>query len=198
MSKAATDTLEKVASEFEAEVLADLQSGRDQAMQTIEAARKETAEAVAKTLEAGTKQAESVRRQVIGAAELDVRNAQLRSLEVAVSDVFESAAKRVSSLPEEAYEKALATLIKEGMGIIGDKAKVHASGDQKKAVSNVVRGLNRGTAKLTLDEKGIETIGGVMLSAADGTIRFDNTFEARLERMRPSLRKDVAGILTGA
>jgi V/A-type H+-transporting ATPase subunit E len=49
-----------------------------------------------------------------------------------------------------------------------------------------------------LSEDSIETIGGIVLSNADGTVKFDNTFESRLERMRPALRKEVAGILTSS
>jgi len=41
-------------------------------------------------------------------------------------------------------------------------------------------------------------MGGVVLTTSDGSIRFDNTFEARLERTKPTLRKDVAAILAGA
>ena len=91
MSKAATDTLQKVSTEFEAEVLSDLQSGRDQAVQIVQSIRKESAEAVAKTIEGGERQAESVRRQIIGAAELEVRYAKLRAMEYAVNVVFVSA-----------------------------------------------------------------------------------------------------------
>jgi len=198
MSKAATDTLQKVSSEFEAEVLSDLQAGRDQAHQTVQTVRKETSEAVAKIIEGGERQAESVKRQIVGAAELEVRNAQLRSLEKSVNEAFDSAVRRVSSLSDSAVESSLAALIREGMDAIGPKAVVHCSAKQRKAVSSAVRKLNKGVVKLTVDEKGIETIGGVVLSTSNGSVKFDNTFEARLERMRPTLRKEVAGILTGS
>jgi V/A-type H+/Na+-transporting ATPase subunit E len=198
MSKAASDTLEKVSTEFEAEVLADLQAGRDQAVQNVQTIRRETAEEVGKALEAGERQADSVRRQIIGAAELEVRNAQLRSLEAAVTEVFDSAVRKVSSLSGQDEEESLTNLIREGMDVIGSKAVVHSSAKERKAVSAAVRKLNKGPVKLTVDEEGIETIGGVTLTSSDGSVKFDNTFEARLERMRPELRKEVAGILSGA
>jgi len=81
MSKAAADTLAKVSGEFEAEVLADLENRRKETLAKVESVRKETSEAVAKILETSVKQAESVKRQIIGTAELEARNAQLRSLE---------------------------------------------------------------------------------------------------------------------
>lgn len=198
MSKAAEDTLQKVSAEFEAEMLSDLQAGRDQAMQNMERIRREAAGEVAKAIENGERQAESTQRQIVGAAELDVRNAQLKSLESGVNEVFASAIRRVSSLSGPAEEGTLSTLISEGLEVIGNKAVVHCSPKQKKAVSAAVKKLNKGPVRLSVDEKGIETIGGVMLSTSDGSVKFDNTFEARLERMRPTLRKEVAGILAGS
>ena len=197
MSKAASDTLEKVSGEFETEVLADLESGRSETFARIDAVRKETAEAVDKILETSEKQAESVKRQIIGTAELDARNAQLRSLERAVNEAFDLAAKQISAVSGASQEKALATLIQEGLDVIGPRAKVWCASKDRKAVSSAIRKLGSRT-KLSLDDREIDTMGGVILTTADGTVRFDNTFEARFERMRPTLRKAIAAILTGA
>ena len=195
MSKAASDTLEKVSEEFENEVLADLEAGRSEALARIEALRKETIEAVGKILETSEKRAESVKRQIIGAAELDARNAQLRSLEKAVNEAFDLATKQISTVSGAAQEKALASLIQEGLDVIGPRAKVSCASKDRKAVSSAIRKLG-GKAKLSLDDGEVDTMGGVILTTPDETVRFDNTFEARLERMRPTLRKAVAAILT--
>lgn len=197
MSKAATDTLEKVSAEFEAEIMADLQSGLTEALSRIGAARKLAAEATAKTLVNGERQAESVKRQMIGAAELEARNAELKSLERAINEVFDLAIKEVSELSGVAHEEALARLIEEGLEVIGPRATVQCNAREKKEVASVIRRMG-GKAKVTLDDQSIDAIGGVMLANDDGSVRFDNTFEARLERMRPALRKEVAGVLTGA
>lgn len=197
MSKAAADTLEKVSGEFEAEVLADLEKGRTETLARVEAVRKETEEAVAKILETSAKQAESVKRQIIGAAELEARNAQLKLVEKAVNDAFGLATKEVSGSSGAAYERAVEKLIQEGLEVIGSTAKVRCASKDKKAVASAIRKL-AGKAKVSFDEEPIETMGGVVLTTPDGSVRFDNTFEARLERMKPTLRKDVAAILTGA
>jgi len=196
LSKAASDTLEKVSGEFETEALADLEAARSETLARIEAVRKETSEAVGKILETGEKQAESVKRQIIGAAELDARNAQLRSLEKAVNEAFDLAAKQISAVSGASQEKALASLIEEGLEVIGPRARVSCASKDRRAVSAAMKKLGN-TAKLSLDEEDVDTMGGVILTTTDGTVRFDNTFEARLERMRPTLRKAVAAILTG-
>jgi V/A-type H+-transporting ATPase subunit E len=195
MSKAATDTLEKVSGEFEGEVLADLQAGRGQALSLIESTRREAAETVAKILQSGTKQAESLKRQIIGAAELKVRNAQLEAMEEAVNGAFSDAVRGIHKVPRVRYEKCIAHLLKEGIDVIGPKATVSCNSRDRDAVASAAGKLSKGPVALTLDSNGLETAGGVVLTTSDGSVRFDNTFEARLERMRPTLRKDVADLL---
>ena len=197
MSKAASDTLEKVSGEFEAEVLADLESGRKEASAAVEAVRKETEEAVAKILETSMKQAESVKRQIVGAAELEARNAQLLSLEKAVNAAFELATSEVASLSGARHDDAIRRLIQEGLEVIGAKANVSCASKDRHAAASAVRKLGP-KARVSLDEETVDTIGGVVLTTPDGSVRFDNTFEARLERMKPDLRKDIAAVLTGA
>jgi V/A-type H+-transporting ATPase subunit E len=198
MSKAASDTLEKVSGEFEAEVMAELEKGRRDAITLIESARKEASEAVSKILETGIKQAESTRRQIIGAAELAARNAQLKSLEKAVNEVFELATKEIASATGSLYEKSIVGLIKEGISVIGPRARVQCSSKDRKMAASAIKKLEGGQTKLSLDDTPVDAMGGVVLTTSDGSIRFDNTFEARLERMKPTLRKDVAAILAGS
>lgn len=196
MSKAAADTLEKVSNEFEGDVLADLQEGRDQALALIESAKREATEAVAKILQSGTKQAESLRRQMIGAAELKVRNAQLEAMEEAVSGAFGDAIRGMRKVSASRYEKCVSRLIKEGIDVIGPKAVVSCNSRDRDAVTEAARKLSKGAVALTVGQSNLETIGGVVLTSTDGNVRFDNTFEARLERMRPVLRKEVATLLS--
>ncbi len=189
--------MDKVSGEFVSEVLADLQGGRDQALAVVESARRETLEAVAKILQTGTKQAESLKRQIVGAAELEVRNTQLRAMEEAVNRAFGAAISRITKSSPARYEKSVVKLIKEGIDAIGPKAVVACSSEDRNVVASAVRKLNKGAVRLKVDAKSLDTIGGVVLAANSGSIRFDNTFEARLERMKPALRKDVAALLGG-
>lgn len=193
---AAKDTLQKVSDQFETELVAELEQLRDQSSALVEAARKEAGEAVAKTLEDSSRQAESLRRQIIGAAELEARNAQLRALEAAVGEVFERAQRAIAETPPTELEEALERLVKEGLEVIGRSATVYCNAKDKKAVVSIARRLSKGQVKLHVDEKSIQTLGGVTLASPDGLVRFENTFEARLERMRPSLRKDIAELLS--
>jgi V/A-type H+-transporting ATPase subunit E len=196
MSKATADTLEKVSGEFESELLSELQDGKQQALSTVESSRREARIAVAKILDASIKQAESLKRQIMGGAELEARNAQLRTLEKAVVEVFDTAVKELQEGSSSRYEKALALLLKEGLEVIGPKAKIHCRPKDRRAVLAAIHRLGGRQSKLVLEEKEIDTIGGVVMSSMDGSVRFDNTFEARLERMKPTLRMEVSTVLT--
>ncbi len=119
-------------------------------------------------------------------------------MEEAINEVFDLAVKEVSDSSGPPYEKTLAHFIEEGLDVIGPRATVHCSAKDKKAATSAIRKLDAGKDSLAIGEKSIDTIGGVILTTTDGSVKFDNTFEARLERTRPSLRKEVAGLLTSA
>lgn len=189
-------TLDKVTSEVLNEISADLESGRTAALEQFQAMLKETKIEIAKVIEGGERLAESLKRQIIGSAELEARNKHLRTVEGATNQVFQDALKKISEGGSAQYEKALTRLIEDGLSVLGKGATVACNAKDKKIVSSVIGELNREEhAELKLDEKAIETVGGVILSSKDTTIRFDNTFEARLERIKPQLRREVARVL---
>jgi V/A-type H+-transporting ATPase subunit E len=197
LSRAASDTLQKVCDEFLGEVLAELDEGLKESSSLVQNSKKEAEESVAKITEAANKQAESLRRQILGTAELEARNMKLRALEKAVNGVFQEAIGRVAKAPPSRYEKSLTGLIREGVQVIGPEAHVACSERDRRLVSSIIERLNEEGMKLTLGKDKVDTLGGVVLYSPDGTIRFDNTVEARLERTRPELRKDVAALLSG-
>jgi len=50
--------------------------------------------------------------------------------------------------------------------------------------------------RLTLSPDTLNSIGGVLIVSADGNIRFDNSFEGRMERLAESLQGSIAERLT--
>jgi len=195
MSESTKYTLDKVTSEVLGEISIELESGKASAAEQVQAMLKETKGEVAKVLETGDRQAESIKRQIIGSAELEARNRLLRTVEEATSLVFQDALAKISQRGSAQYEKALTKLIEEGLEVIGKGATVACNSGDKRTVSSIVGQLNqKGHADLKVDEKSVEAVGGVIVSSRDGTVRFDNTFEARLERLKPQLRREVAAV----
>lgn len=194
---ATEETLQKVAGEFEGELLSLLEEGREQSVSFVQSSKKQTSEEVSKILEASVKQAEALKRQIIGTAELEARNSQLRVLEEAVEQVFSGAVSQIPKLESKRYQASLKQLLEEAIDVIGPNALVSTNSADAKEVFAIAKGIEGEKARLTPGDKRLETIGGVVLTTPDKSIRFDNTFEARLERLRPTLRKEVAAILSG-
>ena len=162
----------------------------------VKSTEKETFEAVTKILQTGVKRAEALKRQIIGTAELEVRNARLETVEEAINQAFSTAISRIKASPAR-YGKSIVKLINEGMNAIGPKAVVVCKLEDRELVTSIVRGLNKGPVRLTVDSNNLDTVGGVILSTSNGSLKFDNTFEARLRRMKSELRKEVAAQLSG-
>ena len=191
-------TLDKVSAEALAEIVAEIDSGKSEALEQLRSATRSTKAEVVKILEGSEREAESIRKQILGSAELEARNGTLRSLEDASNRVIQDSLSAVAEKRPAAYEKALAQLISEGAQVIGKSATVRCNARDKKVVGSIVKDLNsKSGLKLSLGEEDIVAAGGVVLESGDGTIRYDNTLEARLDRIRPQLRREIVNALSG-
>jgi vacuolar-type H+-ATPase subunit E/Vma4 len=189
-------TLDKVLSELLNEVDGELETGHKEALERVRVVLQETKSEATKILEMGDRQADSVKRKVLGSAELQSRNDVLRTLEGASNEIFQEALKNLSKSSNQ-YTRALERLIEEGVNVIGTDAVVECNSRDKDSVGAIIKGMNhKDGTKLTLAEKSIKTIGGVVLHSKDLSTRFDDTFETRLERMRPQLRSEVVKLLS--
>ena len=197
-SKSVEYTLDKVASEALAEIVAEVEAGKNDAMEQLRSVNLSTKAEVTKILEGSERESESIRRQILGSAELEARNSTLRALEEATNKIVQDSFGAVTEKRSAAYEQALAKLISEGALIIGKDAIVHCNTKDRKLVGSIAKELNsKNGMKLTVSDKSIGAMGGVVLESNDGTIRYDNSLEARLERIRPQLRREIVNILSG-
>src|SRR2546428_3472854 len=133
-TKSAQYTLDKVASEALAEIVAEIESGKNDALEQLKSLNRTTRAEVAKILEGSEREAESIRRQILGSAELEARNSTLRSLEEASNRIVQDSLNAVAVKRPEDYERALTKLISEGALVIGKDAIVHCNNNDKKAV----------------------------------------------------------------
>ncbi len=196
-TKSAEYTLDKVASEALAEIVAEIESGKNDALEQLRSINRGTKAEAAKILEGSQREAESIRRQILGSAELEARNSTLRSLEEASNRIVQDSLSAVAEKRPAAYEKALAKLIAEGAQVIGKDAVVYCNAKDKKLVGSIAKELNsKSGLKLSIGDKAIDATGGVILQSSDGTIRYDNTLEARLDRIRPQLRREIVDVLS--
>jgi V/A-type H+-transporting ATPase subunit E len=197
-SKSVEYSLDKVASEALTEIVAEIEAGKNEAVEQLRSMNRSTKSEVTKILETSAREAESIQRQILGSAELEARNSTLRALEEASNRIIQDSLKAVSEKRAAAYEQALAKLISEGALVIGKDAIVHSNAKDKKLVGSIVKELNKKSGfRLEVSDEDIQAMGGVVLQSKDGTIRYDNTLEARLERIKPQLRREIVDVLSG-
>ncbi len=193
------NVVEMVSQQAKGEVLSVLSEAVKDAESLLETARREAAENVSKILESRDRQEESVKRRIIGNAELTARNRSLQVTEETVNMIFRDSLQEISRLhPAGSYEYALKKILEEGVVALGVKELVCSCNERDLKIIKKHSGelSKRLKVKIEVASEHIKCAGGVRVSSADGSIVYDNTVEARLERIKPLLRRQVYDLLT--
>ncbi|RLF80040.1 V-type ATP synthase subunit E [Thermococci archaeon] len=149
-------------------------------------------------------QAELEKQRIIANAKLEVRRRKLALQEELINEVIGTIKDRLLSIPEAEYMEVLKDLITSGIQELGEEKVVLSSNGEtlsllKAHLKEMEKSVNEKLGKdvvISLGEP-IETIGGVIVQNLEKTIRIDNTFEARMERLQSDLRAKIAKILFG-
>ena len=163
-----------------------------EAKQVLDKAQAE-AEAIRQARLAKVKaEAQSETTSRLYSARLKSKNAVISAKEQIAEKALAAAEERLHGLrSRQDYPAILEELIKEGLTRISGKVVVHVDPADEAVADTVMR-------KLGLDYElrtGIQTVGGVIVSDADGRVRIINTVEERLNRAREKLRMYVSGVL---
>jgi V/A-type H+/Na+-transporting ATPase subunit E len=193
-------TINKVLSQKEADLIGQLDSAYQESISNLESSRTRLESEYARIVEGAKKQAENLRRQIIGSSRLAARNKQLILIETAVNDAFEKAkAKLASSSKEEIYKDLVTKMLEDSISVIGsDQVIVECNSNDfdlvKKTISNV---STNNKARVTLSDKPINVIGGIRVRSSDGSTTYDNTLDSRIERFKPLIRKNIVQMMRG-
>ena len=87
------------------------------------------------------------------------------------------------------YSKLISSMLQESIDTIGASDIVIQTNSKDKTVVESLLSKFKGA---TLSTELIDCLGGIKVKSKDGTMTFDNTIDARLERMKPLIRKDIA------
>jgi len=150
-------------------------------------------------VEASLKEGGDWRRRI---AEAEMRQEAQRALmnarEAAIDDVFAEALRQFRAREGAAVVsiELLAGLIREGVGAIGGSSvKIRLNSADRKLLEGAGVPAEMDGAKVSLDKDPVEVSGGPIVTDESGRIMFENTFEARLDRIRKGLRRQVADTL---
>lgn len=149
-------------------------------------------------------QAEMEKQRIIANAKLELRRRKLALQEELINEVIDSIKERLASIPEEEYLEVLKGLIVEGIQELGEEKVVLSSNERTHSlieehleeIKGIVKEKIGKDVEISLGEP-LETLGGVVIQNSTKTIRIDNTFETRMERLQSELRAKIAKILFG-
>ncbi|MBO8174057.1 MAG: V-type ATP synthase subunit E [Thermococcus sp.] len=149
-------------------------------------------------------QAEIEKQRIVANAKLEIRKKRLALQEELIKEVLKSLKEKLAALPKDEYFKVVSDLMLQAVKELGED-KIRVSSNEAtlqliaEKIDEIKTFLNEKTGREISIELGdkIETIGGVLVENVDRTIRVDNTFEARIERLESELRSRIAKVLFG-
>lgn len=184
--------IDKILDKTEDKVLSDLESSYSESLQTLDDSLPRLEQEYEKIISEGNKEADKIKKQIIGSSDLGARNKQLMALEQVVDDVFTKALEEIANTDRSGdYANLARTLLSESTGILGTTEVVVFTNSKD---AETVKSLLPQFPGAELSGQTVDCIGGVVVQSKDGTMKFDNTIDARIERLKPLIRKEIATI----
>jgi V/A-type H+/Na+-transporting ATPase subunit E len=198
-TSALEQTISKVLSQKEADLIKQLDLAYQDSIANLESSRAKLQSEYTRIVEGAKKQAENLRRQIVGSSRLAARNKQLVLIETAVNEAFEKAKTTLrSSNKQQVYKVLITKMLQESISAIGtDEVIIQCNRDDFDLVKKAVASLANNNVRMTLSEQPIDVIGGIRIKSIDGSTIYDNTLDSRIERFKPLIRKNIVQMLRG-
>jgi V/A-type H+-transporting ATPase subunit E len=196
-TSALEQTISKVLSQKEADLIKQLDLAYQESVANLESSRAKLQSEYARIVDGAKKQAENLRRQIVGSSRLAARNKQLILIETAVDEAFEKAKTKLrSSNKQEVYKVLITKMLQESISAIGtDEVIIQCNRHDFDVVKKVVASLLNNNVRMTLSDQPIDVIGGIRIKSIDGSTIYDNTLDSRIERFKPLIRKNIVQML---
>ena len=183
-------TIDNVLLNTKNNILTSIKSGLEDSQQRLDSSLSMLDAEYDKILFDAKKEADKLEKQITGSADIKARNQQLILLEKAVDDVFSKALEQITNTDKSGdYTNLIRALIVESTQILGtDEIIVFTNSKDRQVVESVLSEFP--TVELSPDT--FDCLGGIKTHSKDGTMTFDNTLDARIQRMKPLIRKEIA------
>jgi V/A-type H+-transporting ATPase subunit E len=190
VNSALETTISKILEQTEKSVISNVESALNESLKTLDDSVPKLEQEYDKILADGKKEADKIEKQIIGSADIEARNKQLMALEDAVDKVFSKALEQIANADRSGdYSNLIKTMIEEATQILGtSEITVSTNAKDKDVVQSTLSQFSG--AELSSDT--IDCLGGVVVKSKDGAMTFDNTIDARIERLKPLIRKEIA------
>jgi V/A-type H+-transporting ATPase subunit E len=183
-------TIEKILHQTEKEIESGIDSALSDSHQTLDSAIPKLEQEYDKIIADGKKEADKIEKQLIGGADIEARNKQLLALEESIDKVFVKALGQIANTDRSGdYANLIKSLLDESTRILGTSEVIVSTNSKDR---DVVQSALSGYSGSELSPDTIECIGGVIIKSKDGAMTFDNTLDAKIKRLKPLIRKEIA------
>ena len=182
-------TIDKILGQTEKEIISNLDEALSESKKTLDDALPKLDQEYDKIIADGKKEADKIEKQIVGSSDLEARNKQLLLVEQSVDKVFSKAIDEISNVDRSGdYSNLIKTMLNEATKILGTtEVQVLTNTKDKDIVQSTLSEFPGAQISDTID-----CLGGVKVKSKDGTMTFDNTIDARVQRLKPLIRKEIA------
>ncbi|MBI2643361.1 MAG: V-type ATP synthase subunit E [Nitrosarchaeum sp.] len=183
-------SIDKILEKTEKEILTNLGNSFSDAKQTLDDSIPKLEQEFDKIISDGKKEADKIEKKIIGSSDLEVRNKHLLTLEIAIDKVFTKALDQIANTSRSGdYSNLMNTLLDESTKILSTTKVIVSTNSKDK---DLVQSLLSKYPGAELSSQTINCLGGVIVKSKDGAMTFDNTLDARIQRLKPLIRKEIA------
>lgn len=192
-------TIDKVLSQKESALISEIDSALQNSLKNLESSKTTLQVEYDAIIESSKKQAENLKRQIIGSSTLNARNKELIIIESAIDEIFTKAKEKLAqSNNEKNYEKLLTKMIQDSVSKLGSGILIQCNKADQKLVRKISSQESTGkNMKVSVSDDFLDIIGGIKATSADGTMTLDNTLDSNIESLKPLIRKDIVQLLRG-
>ena len=183
-------TVDKILNQTQVEILTSLKNSFDESIETLSKSQSSLEQEYDKTIDEGRKESEKIEKQIVGSSDLESRNKQLLLVEESVEKVFDKAIEKIKATNRnEEYSKLITTLLNEATEALGTtEVMIYTNSKDQDVVKQTLSKYSGAE----LSSETIDCLGGVEIKSKDGSMAFNNTIDARIERLKPLIRKEIA------
>lgn len=198
-SSALERTVNKVLAQTEAELIKQLDYAYEESIKNLESSKAKMQDEYQRIINGAKKQAENIKRQIVGSSRLAARNKQLLLIETSVNEAFENAkAKLASSYNQQNYKDLLSKMLEGSVSAIeSENVIVECNKNDYNIVKDSIKNLRDKRSRVALSDQPINVIGGIRVKSVDGSVTYDNTLDSRIERLKPLIRKHIVQMFRG-
>jgi V/A-type H+/Na+-transporting ATPase subunit E len=192
-------TIDKVLLQKESALISEIDSALQNSFKNLESSKSSLQVEYDNIIESSKKQAENLKRQIIGSSTLNARNQELVIIEGAIDEIFNKAKEKLAgSNNEKNYEKLLTRMIEDSAAKLGSGIIIQCNKTDLKLVKKISSEISSDKKmKISVSDKILEMIGGIKATSVDGTMSLDNTLDSSIESLKPLIRKDIVQLLRG-